>query len=234
MNPKYPLMTSSVNRVISNPIIEKYGFENIIWPIVVIKDNKIHSYLYEKSDFCNINSIDDNRPSSISFKKTFFIDYTKQELKIYPKSNDLLEFVAKGMKCSYDRDLSMTSYNTADLDYVWKVNNKWKAIEFTTLWMPLFSKAESERLVGLFNRRPSWKGSNGPHGMRKLIDAAHDLDIEYWMVCANSKKGVSNNIITSGNSFWFKLTHDNIDRILKGYPIVNSHFGSFTDLIDWL
>ena len=45
MNPKYPFMTSGVNSVISNPIIEKYGLENIIWPIVVIKDNKIRVFI---------------------------------------------------------------------------------------------------------------------------------------------------------------------------------------------
>ena len=234
MNPNYPYMTSGVNNIFTEPLIEGYGLNNVIWPIVLIRSNNIHSYLYEVNGQCNINSQTDNRPSSHSNLTNFFVDYTEDPRSIIPPSDELIELISDNYNTSYEAVVKSDNFNSVDLDYAWKIGDKWKAMEFTTLWMPLKNKAEAERLIKMFVRRPSWRGPNGPHGIRTLINASIDLKIDYWMVCANSVKGVSNDLVTDGNAFWFPLNHENIDRILKGFAPVNSEFGTFEELIAWL
>lgn len=234
MKPNYPHMTSSVNDVFINPLIEKYGNENVIWPIVFIKDDAIHSYLYEVNADNSLNTQEDNRPISNSDKTSFFADYTSDPRILTPESKELSAVIDEDNTCCYDFSLKSDEFNTVDLDYVWQTSDGWKAIELTTLWMPLSSKKEAERLVKMFKRRPSWKGAKGPHGIRRLIQASSDLNLDYWMICVNSKKGVSNDLVTDGNVFGFPLTDSNIDRILKGEAPENSRFGSFAKFLDWL
>lgn len=234
MNPNYPYMTSGVNNIFTEPLIDRYGLNNVVWPIVLIKENSIHSYLYEVNTECNINSPADNRPASQASLINFYVDYTKDPRKIIPPSQELVELIAEKYNTSYEAVINSDNFNSVDLDYAWKADENWKAMEFTTLWMPLQNKQEAERLVKMFVRRPSWKGPNGPHGIRTLINASTDLNLDYWMVCANSKKGVSNELVTDGNAFWFPLNHNNIDRILRGIAPANSEFGTFEELIAWL
>lgn len=234
MKPRYPFMTSAVNELFTKPLISKYGENNVIWPIVLIKDNKIDSYLYESSIHCTINSVYDFRPTSKSNINSFDLNYEKQPRVIKPTSNELNELIKDEYTCSYDCVVNSPTLSSVDLDYTWFDGSNWKAIELTTLWVPLSSKTEAERLVKMFTRRPSWKGNKGPHGMRKLIDSASDLNLNYWMVCVNSIKGVSNSIVTDGNAFRFPLTHENIDRILNGDAPTDSVFSTFHELIEWL
>ena len=234
MNPNYPYMTSGVNNIFTEPLIERYGANNVIWPIVLISGNKIHSYLYEVNWQCNINSQTDNRPISQASLTNFYVDYTEDPREIIPPSKELEELIAEKYNTSYEAVVKSDNFNSVDLDYAWKYGDNWKAMEFTTLWMPLKNKQEAERLVKMFVRRPSWKGPNGPHGIRSLINASSDLQMNYWMVCANSVKGVSNELVTDGNAYWFPLTHDNIDRIMRGYAPTDSEFGTFEELIAWL
>jgi hypothetical protein len=234
MKPRYPFMTSAVNELFTNPLISKYGEKNVIWPIVLIKDDKINSYLYESSEHCLINKANDSRPTSESNKNSFNIDYRDSPRKIIPASNELEELTKDEYTCSYDCVVNSPTISSVDLDYTWFDGDKWNAIELTTLWVPLSSKSEAERLGKMFTRRPSWKGNKGPHGMRKLIDSASDLNLNYWMVCVNSVKGVSNSIVTDGNAFRFPLNHTNIDRILNGQAPNDSVFSKFSELIEWL
>jgi hypothetical protein len=234
MIPNYPYMTSGVNNIFSKPLIERYGLQNVIWPIVLISENQIHSYLYEVNEKTNINSQNDNRPDSQAQLINFYIDYTKDPRSIIPPSNELIELISDNYNTSYEAIVKSKEFNSVDLDYAWKTGVGWKAMEFTTLWMPLKNKREAERLIKMFVRRPSWKGTHGPHGIRILINASDDLQMNYWMVCANSVKGVSNELVTDGNAFWFQLNHENIDRIINGYAPAYSEFGTFEDLISWL
>lgn len=234
MKPNYPYMTSGVNNIFTEPLIERYGAVNVIWPIVLIRDNNIHSYLYEVNSLCNINRLTDNHPISQAGLTNFYVDYTKNPRDIIPPSKELEELTLGEFNTSYKAILGPTNFNSVDLDYVWKCGENWKAMEFTTLRVPLKNKQEAERLVKMFDRRPSWQGQNGTHGIRTLIDASADLELNYWMVCANSVNGVSNELVTDGNAYWFPLTHENIDRIMKGDAPIDSEFGTFKELIEWL
>ena len=233
MTPNYPYMTSSVNEVFIKPLVDKYGSKNVIWPIVLIKDDRINKYLYEINNINNINGINDNRPESSISIPSYLIDYSSVPRRILPDDGILNNLIDKTYSCSYEYITQVEGYFSVDLDYVWYLK-RWKGIELTTLWMPLKNKYEAERLIKMFSRRPSWNGPNGPHGIRKQIAAANDLKIDYWMVCVNSEKGVSNSIVISGNAFWFKLTNENINRILNKEAPVNSIFGTFDELLAWL
>jgi hypothetical protein len=234
MAPNYPFMTSQVNDIFVKPLIGKYGFANVVWPIAIIKEEKIASYIYELSDICKINDNKDSRPTSKSGIGNYFVDYANSPRSISPAIKGLEPLIEEKYSCSYEFVLQSNVYSSVDIDYAWFNKDNWKAVELTTVFMPLTSQKEAERLVGMFNRRPSWKGQNGPHAIRKLIDASNDLNLDYYMVVVNSEKGVSNQLVTTGNAFWFKLNHANIDRILAGQAPNESTFGSFNDLINWL
>lgn len=234
MFPNYQYMTSVGNKHIVQPLIDKYGFRNVIWPIVIIKDNAVELYIYEKNLAFDLNNENDNRPVSSTNLGSYFIDYTTDPRIILPPFTELDPFVSNTFKCSYDFILTRSDYASVDIDYAWLTPNGWKAIEATTVWMPLSNKQEAERLVRMFTKRPSWQGSNGPHGIRKLISAVNDLSLNYYMVVVNSVNKVSNDIKTNGNAFWFRLTDLNIDRILSGYAPENSLFGTYNDFLEWL
>lgn len=72
---------------------------------------------------------------------------------------------------------------------------------------------------------------NYTHMMKKLIEAAGDLDLDYWMLVVNSKKGVSNDIKTDGNAFCFRLNRNNLNRLMKGKAPKDSYFGSFEEVV---
>lgn len=234
MQPNYPLMTSSVNEIIIKPLIDKYGEENVVWPIVLIANDQIDSYLYEVNKECTINLETDNRPISQSGKLSYSTDYRDQNRILKPSSTKLNELISNEYESSYKAILKSEVFNSVDLDYVWKNNNGWKGLELTTMWMPFKDLNETERLIKMMHRRPSWQGSNGPHGIRTLIDASVDLNLDYWMACVNTKDRVSNNLKTDGNVYRFPLTHANVDRLLKGEAPLNSHFDTFDEFINWL
>ena len=235
MIPNYQFMTSLGSEYLTQPLIEKYEFENVIWPIVLIENNTISGYIYEINQLFKLNHEDDNRPTSISRKPSYLIDYVSKPRRILPNSNDLKPFIAEQFNCSYDFILTSEKFATVDIDYAWKTQQgNWKGLELTTVWMPLNTRLEAERLVKMFTRRPSWRGAAGPHGLRKLINAATDLNIQYYMAVVNSINKVSNNLNTDGNAFWFPLTHANVERILANTPPANSNFGTFKELIEWL
>ena len=233
MNPNYPQMTSSVNEHITEPLIEKYGCQNVIWPIVLMSDSTIHSYLYEVNDICTINSIDNNRPESATGIQSVFIDYTAKPREIIPLNEGLIEIIDEKFSNSYEAILSSKTFNSADLDYIWLTENGWKGMEFTTFYKSFFNRGEAERIIKMMNRRPSWQGKNGPHAIRMLISAAIDLGVSYWMICVNTK-GVSNDIVVDGNAYGFPLNNENVDRLIKGQIPLDAKFGPFKKLIDWL
>lgn len=232
--PSYGYMTSSVSELITKPLIQKYGPLNVVNPIVIINGDSIVSYVYENTQLSKLNQINSNKPKSISNKSNFFLDYTVSPRIIFPSSEQLKNIISKEFNCCYEFILKQDLYNSVDIDYAWFNGSSWKGIELTTLYTPLINQCEAERLVKMFTRRPSWSGPNGPHGIYTLIEAATDLSIEYYFVLVNSKKGVSNDFDTKGNSYWFPLTSENIKRILNNSIPVNAKFGTYEEMLNWL
>lgn len=232
--PSYGHMTSSVSKLITEPLINKYGSLSVVCPIVIIKNGEIAFYIYEATKFSMVNQINSNRPKSAAKIVNYFNDYTVTPRIIFPPVEFLKEFISPPFSCNYEFILQQDQYNSVDIDYVWFNGTIWKGIELTTLYVPLKDKAEAERLVKMFVRRPSWQGINGPRAIYKLIDAAGDLGIEYYFVLVNSDKGVSNSFVTSGNSYWFPLTRENIGIIFHGSAPLNGQFGTFVEMLNWL
>ena len=230
-NPKYSHVTSIANRVIVNALKRKYGRENVIWPIVLIKGKRTIGYLYERNDQNVVNTEQDRRPISKAELPSFLLDYTTMPRRIIPAASRLGPFMAPEYRCSYDYItdyITNSSYSTVDLDYVWMQQSGWKGMELTTFWVEFVNRTRAEQLIKKLHRRPSWQGPEGPHGLRKIVEASDDLGIDLFMVCVNTVGGVSNQYKTDGNVYWFPLSHDQIDRLVRGHLPTDANFDSFS------
>lgn len=225
-------MASCTNPVIQSYLKGRYGKDNLCWPIVWFKDDQIIWYTYERTSKCDTNQPNTNKPSSSSGKNNYFIDYLSNPRNIVPSNAALQPSINMVYNCSYDYILG-SEYNTVDLDYVWKKNERWTALEFTTWYKPFTSTKEAERLISFINRRPSWQGSKGQNALKKQIEAAEDFRCKYIMGCANAD-GVSNKIITEGNAYWFELNMNQLDRLLKGRVPEGASFGTFNQFLNSL
>lgn len=232
--PTYGYMTSVPNQTIKNHLITKYGLNNTIWPIVLIKDDNINAYIYEKSSFNDINSEDDRRPSSNSGKSSYFIDYTSNPRKIIPSNPMFNNFIDPKFSCSYEYMIDSPDYSTVDIDYVWNNNKRWIGIETTTFYMEFHSKTRAEELIGYMHRRQSWQGPAGPHGMEKIVQACNDLNVELYLVCVNVISKGSTIFKEDGNVYWFKLTNDQIKRLFDGKKPIDGKFDNFQNFLSWM
>ena len=231
--PTYSIATGKPEEPIVRELIDKYGYDNISWPIILNSDNKTIAYLYERNEKNKINSEYDNRPSSSSGLPTFFLDYTSHPRQIAPRADFLINFVDEKFSCSYDYIIN-SPFSTVDLDYVWNFEGGFKGFELTTFWMDFYSHSRAAELVSKMCRRPSWQGPNGAHALHKIVDCAADLGIDYYLVCVNTVSKVGSNIKTSGNVFFFRLNHEQIDRLSRGLPPQYYQFCNFSQFLDWL
>jgi len=237
-SPRYPHVTSAASSIIVNTLKSKYGAGNVVWPIVLIRDEKIIGYLYERNDRNTVNAERDRRPKSKAGRPSFFVDYTTTPRRVIPPASFLEPFIAPEYQSSYDYVTNSNSpYSTVDLDYVWWVQGSgWKGLELTTFSSKFYSRARAEELIRqLHKKRPTWQGPEGPRALRKIVEASDDLGIDLFFVCVNTVgKGVSNRYKTDGNVYWFPLTHDQIDRLVRGDLPVDANFDSFSAFLQWL
>jgi len=232
-DPKYSHVTSIANPVIVNALERKYGTENVIWPIVLIDGERIIGYLYERNDQNAVNAERDRRPISKAGLPSFFLDYTTMPRRIIPAASFLEPFMAPEYRCSYDY-ITNSPYSTVDLDYVWAQRSGWKGMELTTFWVEFVNRTRAEELIRKLHRRPSWQGPEGPHGLRKIVEASGDLGIDLFMACVNTVGRVSNQYKTDGNVYWFPLSHDQIDRLVARRLPADANFDSFSAFLQWL
>lgn len=231
--PTYPLATGKQEEPIVRALIGKYGLERILWPIVLSQGDTTIAYLYEKNANNGINAEHDTRPPSAANLPGFFLDYTSQPRRAAPPADFLRAFLDERYGCSYDY-VPGSTYSTVDLDYVWNTGNGFRGFELTTFWMDFHSHQRASELVAKMNRRPSWQGPNGAHALRKIVDSAADLGIDYYLVCLNTESKVGSAIKTSGNVYFFRLTHGQIDRLSRGMPPMDANFCSFEQFLGWL
>ena len=90
----------------------------------------------------------------------------------------------------------------------------------------------AERLVSKINRRPSWKGIYGARSLRRIINDSDDLNIDIYMVCANTLKKVGSRLDSTGNCYVFKLSIDQINKLEKGLAPSNGIFCPFKKFIE--
>jgi hypothetical protein len=226
--PKYSEMASRGNPIVESTLNSRYGENNVCWPICWWKDGTIQWYTYERNMYYKINSIAGNRPSSISGKPNYFMDYAATPRIISPKEPRLIPALESQYSCSYDYIVT-SPYSTVDLDYVWMKDDHWYALELTTWWVPFISQQKAEYLMTTMNRRPSWQGSN--NSLIKQIEGAQDLNCHYIFGCVNTLDRVSNNLKTEGNAYWFDLNKDQVDRLTRGLIPQHAHFGTFHEFI---
>ena len=236
--PTYSNATVKPEEPIVRELVAKYGYANISWPIILSNEGRTIAYLYEINEKNKINSEHGCRPSSSSGLPNFFLDYTSNPRKIAPRVDFLINFIDEKFSCSYDyiiKTPSRSHLSTVDLDYVWNFGDGFKGFELTTFWMDFYSPSRAAELVSTMCRRPSWKGVDGAHALHKIVDCAEDLGIDYYLVCVNTlSKEVGSNIKTSGNVFFFRLNHRQIERLSRGLPPQDYQFCNFSQFLDWL
>lgn len=233
VRPQYTHATSISHPVIFNALVRKYGYRNVVWPIVVIKDDIIAGYIYERTAQNQVNDETDKRPVSQLGKKSFFLNYLKNPRIISPYAKGLEPFISNSYRCSYDYIIN-SPYSTVDIDYAWKVKDGWTGIETTTFWVEFVNEKRAEDLICKIRRRPSWRGPGGAHATYKIVDAASELNITIYMACINTIGKISDKFKTDGNVYWFPLSHTQINRLLKGLIPHGARFDSFNNFINWL
>ncbi|MDP3014395.1 MAG: hypothetical protein Q8M92_09150, partial [Candidatus Subteraquimicrobiales bacterium] len=181
----------------------------------------------------DINSESDLRAESKLILPTYFIDYTSEPRRVLPNTNLFTDFFDSRYSCSYDYILN-SPYATVDLDYVWYTKDIFKGFELTTFYMNFDTHDRANDLISKMNRRPSWQGPNGARAIRKIIDSAYDLGIEYYLVCVNTIANVGSDIKTNGNVCLFRLNHEQINRLERGLPPTDTQFLSFDKFLEWL
>jgi len=232
-HPSYIKSIGKIETDISINLCERYGKKNILNIICFgkIDYNKTIFYILEKNE---INSKLKNYPKSKNNIPFVYLDLKSNVMKLNPNYNEL-QFLLNGKyKSLMDFILSNsnTDYYSIDIDYAFKSSKGWKGFEFTTFYMPFKNKKEVERLVSKINLRPSWKSVFGARALKKIIKNSEDLNIDLYMVCANTTKRVGSKLDLSGNCYVFKLNINQIIRLEKGLIPENGIFCTFREFIE--
>ena len=232
-NPKYRNATGKGEKPIIDFLVKKYGFSNVTWPIVLIKNDKIIAYLYEKNARNEINVVMDSRPGSKAHLPSFYLNFTKRPHALVPEAKFLEPFIQERYACSYDYIVG-SPFSTVDLDYVWYNGSSYKGFELTTFYMDFYSHERARYLISQMRKRPSWQGAEGARAFHKIEESAQDLGVDYYVVCANTTDKVGSDLKTNGNVCLFSLTHKQVDLIQSGKAPDNTIFMTFSNFLNWL
>ncbi len=231
--PLHPNVTAHVNPIILDYLRNTYGDINVCWPIVWLIGNQPQWYTFELTNHCNANLENGNRPNSISGLNRYFIDYTSNPRRIIPHNPQLIPSIAPEYTCSYDYMIEQgAGFGTVDINFVWRRDNQWHALDLTTFYRPFTNRTEAERIIGYLRRRPTWRF--GVQAINSQIDAAQDLGcVRYIMGCVNTlSRNVSDRINTNGNAYWFPLNTNNVQNILNRRAPDNAIYGTFQDFLN--
>ena len=231
--PSYINSIGKIETDISINLSRKYGYKNILNIICFGKiiNNRTAFYILEKNE---INVGFKNLPKSKKNIPFVFLDLKSGTRKLYPNYKELQFLIDDEYKSLMEFTLSKKNndYYTIDIDYVFKGLNSWKGFEFTTFYMPFKNKYEAERLISKINRRPSWKSIHGARSLKRIVNDCEDLDIDLYMVCANTLGKVGSKLNLAGNCYIFKLSIDQINNLEKGKPPTNGILCPFKEFIE--
>lgn len=233
------LNPDAVNRqdlTIINELQSKYN-KNILWPILISDINTgSRKYIYEYSYRHNYNQIDiPVKPISSLGIENLYIDYVNKSFigdisddwkNKFLECDDTYQFIQQ-----HDNG---NSFRTVDVDYLWNCDGQWKALESTTFFVRFTDINVARNLIRTMNRRPSWQGANGMIAWQSIIEYAHDINANLYVVCMNSVSRKNTAIIQNSNAYIFPLTYENLERISRGEIPQNDLFLSFSQFQTWL
>ena len=233
--PNYPEATGQPPGFLSERLIEKYGTENVVWPVILGRrqgDESTVAYIYERNHENQVNSPQDNRPNSRTGIPNVFLDYTDEERQLPQDTpRELLPLFGKEFERSYDFIQQQgNALYTVDIDLMWNCEGQWRALEFTTYNEKFTSEARAEHLLSTMNRRPSWQKGN-QEALRAIVEAADDLSASLRMVAVNTTEGVNQGHLLSGNAYWFPLSHAQINRLASGRIPEDGRFGPVSQFL---
>ena len=116
---------------------------------------------------------------------------------------------------------------------MWKKEEEWRALEFTTFNMEFTSKQRAEQLISTIARRPSFS-TTGAIALTRIVESADDLSAAAHMVAVNTMSGVNREYRLDGNAYWFPLSLRQIDRLVNGNSPEFGQFGTVAQFLDWV
>ena len=234
--PSYPNATGKTEQIIIDNLYLKYPKNNIIHITALSNDRNTINYVLEKNKTNQINSIENNNPTSFKSIPFIYLDYTLNPRISFPEHIIYKKFVNLQFDSLYEYMLSNhnQSLNAVDLDYVWKGNSGWKGFELTTFYIPFRNENHARYLISQMKKRPSWQGKYGSRAFRKILDCAKDLNIDYYVVCMNTTNKVGSELDINKKVCIFKLDYQQINSLELGYTLHDFKFVSYDEFIKWL
>lgn len=237
--PTYPEATGRAPRFLVERLVEKYGAENMVWPVILGNrqgDNATIAYIYERNYQNQINSAQDTRPTSNRGVPNVFLDYLSRERQLPQDApQELTALFGSAFNRSYDyiQEQGETLF-TVDIDLMWNREEEWRALEFTTYHNQFTTLQRAESLISTMYRRPSWRTGEGAVALHRIVEAAEDLNADLRMVAVNTTQGINESYRTDGNAYWFPLSHSQIERLANGQVPENGRFGTVARFLDAL
>ena len=237
---QYPdALNNSVPDFILEALVNKYGERNVISPQVIsrLDTNRIIAYAFERSEKTSFNSPDDLRPESHGGIQQFFVDYVSDPRVINSQVDpSLLSMISPEFNSVDDfmRSHAQSNFSAADIDVVWFNGEFWRGLEITGWYMPFEDRTRTEELVSTFNRRATWRGTNGPIALYKEIEAAEDLNIRLGILCLNTIGNNTGIYREDGNGYLFRLTNDQIGLLQRGQSPRDARFLTVSRILELL
>lgn len=227
--PSYPNEINKIDKNIKEVLFQKYSINKVCNIICLFKQNEFPSYYFLEKNELNLKTT--KLPKSKRKIPFVRIDLTSNNKIIHPNYEELsfLKLITHQNLSDYILSEQNKFYNSIDLDYVFLSNKGWIGFEFTTFYMKFTNKKEAERLISKINLRPSWK-TNGALALKNIYKCSIDLDINFFLVCANTIDKVGSKIDIKGNCYIFKLNYDEITRLENGLGPSKGVFCKFSEL----
>lgn len=241
--PTYPGMTTVQSQDIIQHLIAKYGNENISWPVIFYRSDNLQPLwlTFEVNEKNTTNA----GISSPFFQNgqlpEFSIDYLLSERQVmpltdYPWPNPPGDEIIKGQHAStysYVMGRNNKSFNTIDIDYVWRTRNlQYFGLELSTFWVPMNNVDRARGLVEKFIERRA--AVRNAHQFRMLAQVAQMQQISLDLVFVNVKGKESNEILTDGNVFVIPIDADTAGRLHQGCFPTRYQFLSFREWLSTL
>ena len=235
--PNYPTMSGRVHPEIYDYLIDRYGRENVCWPIIAydLQTQQVHCILYEVNQENRVNeSITKPFFGPVAFPE-YRLDYNSspRSKAPIPLGHQIpwtgpLDILAPQYQCSYEFVTKHGGLNTVDIDYAWHGSDgRSFGLETSTFYMKMNTKSYAEHLVQqVIDKRLSRKGA---HHLNVLAQVASKIGIKMSLVFFNVL-GHSNAILTKGYVYSIPLDTDAAQKLHSGVFVA----GDYLLFSDWL
>jgi len=235
--PNYPTMSGGVHPEIYNYLKDKYGRENVCWPLIAydLQTQQVQGILYEVNRGNRVNeSITKPFFGSMAFPE-YKLDYSSSHRSMVPIPlghqipwTGPPDILGPQYESSYEFVTKHGGLNTIDIDYAWHGSNgSLFGLETSTFYMKMNTKSYAEHLVQqVIEKRLSRKGA---HHLNVLTHVAWKVGIKMSLVFFNVL-GHSNTILTEGHVYSILLDTNTAQKLHSGIFVA----GDYLLFSEWL